>query len=393
MKLKILFLYDFPLWGSGSASFVRNLMLQLAKNHHVGIVCPEKRKFHKDIQQYPVDLFQTPVFVGHPELQKSKKYCELTIQEITELYKSYLDVTLKAIKKFNPDILHVHHVSSITWIAYYIKNLANVKYIVTTHGSCLHNISLDKRYFSLTLDALRKAEIITAVSGDTRAWFLKMFGQEFSKKIRTIPGGVDIKQYPFDRKTKAIDKKYDLKNKKVVLFTGRLISHKGVKYLIKAAKKIKGEVVIIGDGPEKKYLLKLAKELKLKNVHLLGYMSEQESEELKKFYCRADVFVAPSVWEEPLGLTILEAMASKTPVVVTRKGGIPLAVKDGYNGLFVRSRNSNQIAEAVNKLLEDENLRKKMGDNARKIVEEKFTWKKISKKFEYIYQKYTKNSK
>jgi len=393
-KLKVLFLYDFPLWGSGSASFIRNLSRHLLKDHQVGIVCPENRKFHKDIKQYPVKLsqIQIPVFVGHPELGKAKKYCELTTQEITELYKNYLDAVLKAMEEFNPDIIHVHHVSLITWAARYFRSLAGIKYIVTTHGSCLHNISLDRRYYSLTIDALRKAAMITAVSGDTKAWFLKMFGQEFSEKLRTIPGGIDIKRYPCKKETKKTDEKYDLKDKKIVLFTGRLISHKGVKYLVKAAKKIKGDVFIIGDGPEKKYLLKLVKELKLKNVHLLGYMGEQESEELKDFYYRADVFVAPSVWEEPLGLTILEAMASKTPVVVTRKGGIPLAVKDGVNGIFVRPHNSNQIAEAVNKLLENEKLRKKMGENARKIVEQKFTWDKITQKFKHVYQKCANNS-
>ena len=86
-------------------------------------------------------------------------------------------------------------------------------------------------------------------------------------------------------------------------------------------------------------------------------------------------------------------MICNTPVVVTRKGGIPLAVKDGYNGFFVRPRNSNQIAKAVNKLLEDEELRNKLGANARKTVEEKFDWEKISQKFLRIYKKYINKEK
>ena len=79
---------------------------------------------------------------------------------------------VKAIEEFKPDILHVHHVSLITWIAYYIKNLANVKYIVTTHGSCLHNISLDRRYFSLTADALKGAKMITRPSLISNTFFV-----------------------------------------------------------------------------------------------------------------------------------------------------------------------------------------------------------------------------
>jgi len=86
-------------------------------------------------------------------------------------------------------------------------------------------------------------------------------------------------------------------------------------------------------------------------------------------------------------------MAAKTPVVATRKGGIPLLVKQGFNGFFVRPRNSAQIARAVNKLLENDELRKKMGENARKTIEEKFTWKKIVLKFHRLYKKVGKNNK
>ncbi|MEK7450321.1 MAG: glycosyltransferase family 4 protein, partial [Patescibacteria group bacterium] len=100
-----------------------------------------------------------------------------------------------------------------------------------------------------------------------------------------------------------------------------------------------------------------------------------------------------SVWDEPLGLVILEAMSCQTPVVVTRKGGIPLAVKEGYNGFFVRPRNSSEIVEKVNKLLDNHSLRLKMGQNARKSVEEKFSWELIGRKFEYLYEMYGKKEK
>ena len=116
-------------------------------------------------------------------------------------------------------------------------------------------------------------------------------------------------------------------------------------------------------------------------------------EELIEFYYRADIFVAPSVVEEALGLTILEAMASKTPVIATRRGGIPMLVKHGYNGLFVKVRNSKEIASACNKLLEDDELRKKLGENARKTVEEKFTWGKTAQKFHRLYKKIGRNGK
>lgn len=384
--MKILFLYDFPLWGSGSGTYIRNSIQELVKlNHKIGIVCPEERRFLADkIKQYRVKPPQIPVFVDHPELKGAKRYSELSDREINEIYKSYLDTILEAVSNFGPDLIHVHHLSLISWVARYVNAIKKVKYLITSHGSCLYGLLSDRRYFPLSEDAVRQAKAITVVSGDSRSKFLKMFGKGYTKNVHVVPGGVDMNLFPAQLNTSALDKKYKLEEKKVVLFTGRLISHKGARYLVNAAKDIKGEIFLLGEGPEKQYLLGLIAQKQLKNVHLVGYLSGQD---LINFYYRADVFVAPSVWDEPLGLTILEAMAAKTPVVATRKGGIPLLVKQNFNGLFVRPRNSRQIAGACNKLLENDELRKKMGEAARKTIEEKFSWKKISLKFHRLYRK------
>ena len=90
--MKILFLYDFPLWGSGSGTYLRNLITQLLKlNYKIGVVCPEERRFlGEKIKQYRVSFSQIPVFVGHPELKGAKRYSELSEREITNIYKSYL---------------------------------------------------------------------------------------------------------------------------------------------------------------------------------------------------------------------------------------------------------------------------------------------------------------
>lgn len=386
--MKILFLYDFPLWGSGSATYLRDLISELVKlNHKIGIVAPDERRFLEEkIKQYKVPLPQVPVFAGHPELKGSKRYSELSEREITEIYKNFLDTSLEAVSNFGPDLIHVNHLFLISWVARYIKALKGIRYIITCHGSDLYAILKDKRYFSLTIDAVNGAKAIIANSGDTRIKFLNAFGKHLEKRVKVIPGGVNLTTFPPKKENhqSALNEKYNLKDKKLVLFVGRLISHKGAKYLVRAAKKISCEIFIIGEGPEKEYLASLVAKKKLANVHLLGYVPDHE---LTEFYYRADIFVAPSVWDEPLGLTIVEAMAASTPVIATRKGGIPLLVKEGYNGFFVKARSSKEIAEACNKLLENDELRKKMGENARRTIEEKFTWKIIAKKFDRLYKK------
>ena len=384
--MKILFLYDFPLWGTGSGTYLRNLTQELLKlNHKIGIVAPESRRFlDEKIKQYRVEPPQIPVFVGHPELPGAKRYSELSPREIIDVYKSFLNTAIEAVANFEPDIIHVHHLSLISWVARFISPLRNLKYVLTSHGACLYNILADRRYFSLTDDAARNARAITFVSGDSRSKFIKMFGKNYKKNIHVIPGGVDMSSFPVKLDTSSLDEKYNIKDKKVILFTGRLISHKGVRYLVNAAKDIKGEIFLIGDGPERQYLTSLIAQKQIKNVHLTGYLMGQE---LISFYYRADIFVTPSVIDEALGLTILEAMASKTPVIATRKGGIPLLVKHGVNGFFVKPRNSQDIAATCNKLLDNDELRKKMGENARKTVEERFNWKIIAAKFDRLYKK------
>ncbi|OGK34425.1 hypothetical protein A3F58_01540 [Candidatus Roizmanbacteria bacterium RIFCSPHIGHO2_12_FULL_37_9b] len=142
----------------------------------------------------------------------------------------------------------------------------------------------------------------------------------------------------------------------------------------------------MGDGPERKYLENLIQKYRLTNVHLLGYFS-QKLGELDDFYLRADVYVAPSVWSEPLGLVILESMVHKTPVIVTRKGGVSTIVKDGVNGFLVRPKSSNEIATKVNLLIENEKLRYKMGENAYRTVVQRFNWDKIAGKFYRLYER------
>lgn len=392
--MKIMFLYMFPLWGNGSGAWLRALSAEMVKDgHSVAIVSPEKRKI-EGVTQYLVKPPQMGVFVGNPELPGSKKYEEMNGVELGQIYTSYADTTILAVKEFQPEIVHAFHTAYLPPVARLAKILYGIRFIITTHGSDLHYLNRDKRLIGLIKDAVRVCAMVTANSTFTRRWFLKMFGLEWSRKIRTIPGGVYLSQYARNEENiRLLDKKYNLEGKKVVLFTGRLTEHKGVDILIKAARSINGEIIILGDGPERANLEKLMKQYQSKNVRILGYMSPKEQVNLKTFYSRADVYVAPSTWNEPLGLVILEAMAARTPVIATRKGGVASIVKDGYNGFLVRARNAKEISEKVNLLLENDALRDKMTQRAYETVAARFTWDKIAEKFARIYHRYAFTTK
>lgn len=387
--MKIMFLYMFPLWGNGSGAWLRALATEMVKDgHDVAIVSPEKRKL-PNIKQYLVTPPQMGVFVGNPELPDAKKYEDMNGVELGKIYTTYLDTTLASVKEFQPEIIHAFHTAFLPPVARLVKVLYGIRFVITTHGSDLHYLARDRRLIGLIKDAIAVSALITANSAFTRKWFLQMFGSEWSRKIRTIPGGVYLEEYRRnEEQIQLINKKYNLEGKRVVLFTGRLTVHKGVEFLIKASRQIHGEVLILGDGPERGNLEKLQQNLNVSNVHILGYMKPDEQVNFKAYYARADVYVAPSTWHEPLGLVILEAMAAKTPVVATRMGGISSLIKDGYNGYLVKARSATQIAEKVNLLLDNNSLREKMCQRAYETVATKFTWDKLAESFERIYRRH-----
>lgn len=385
-KPRILMLYDFPITGGGSGAYVKYLALRLKKayRYEIAIAAPDDQIIDPSIPHFSIRLPQIPVFVGRPGLEGAKRYSDLKPFEIAGLYNAFIKGTIKAVEEFKPDIIHVHHVMINAWAARFMRSIYGTKSIMTSHGSCMHAISKDRRYFRLTRDALKAANAITVVSGDTREKLLRTFGRSLSKKTRTIPGGIRLSLFPPDKSVESLRLKFNLKNKKVALFTGRIISEKGVEYLVKAAGRIKGQVIIAGDGPARKKLEEMVSTMNLKNVMLLPFIHNYS--EFIDLYYLADVFVAPSVWDEPLGLTIIEAMAAKTPVITTRRGGVTMAVKEGVTGLFVRSRNSTEIADAVNKLFDNDQLRIRMGEKARLVVASRFTWTKIAQRFDKLYK-------
>lgn len=385
--MKVLYLYMFPLWGNGSGTWLRNLVKNISflnpGEFESIIMAPENRKLNYS-RVKGINPPVMGVFVGNPELPGVRTYASLSTQDHIKIFDYYLTETAKLVERYKPDLIHCFHTAFLPPVVRMMLNFYGIPYIITTHGSDLYYLEEDPRWKSLNRDASYRAKFITANSNFTRDWYRRMYGKEVSRRLRTIPAGVD-NAVDFERDVSWIDKKYKFRHDKMVLFTGRLTEHKGVYYLIAAARKIKAEIVILGDGPEQPYLLELVEKYKLKNVHMLGYFSQRLGK-INDFYLRADVYVAPSVWAEPLGMVILEAMAHRTPVIATRKGGITSIVKDGVNGYLVRAKSASDIVHKVNDLLIDDKLRKKMGIAAYKSVVKSFSWRRVATKFYNLYR-------
>ncbi|MFA4833851.1 MAG: glycosyltransferase family 4 protein [Patescibacteria group bacterium] len=240
------------------------------------------------------------------------------------------------------------------------------------------------------------ADYIQAISNYLADWAKKMGAV---CPIGVVPNGVDINQFSifnFQFSIPEFKKKLGIEeNEKVIITVSRLVEKNGVDDLVKAISELRitnyelpVRLLICGVGEEGKKLKELAKRLAVDNkILFLGYIPYSE---LPKYYAVSDVFCRPSL-TEGLGNVFLEAMAAGVPVIATPVGGIPDFLKDNETGWFCRVKNSESIAEKIKLILDQKNAVsvKNVLDNARKMVEEKYEWDKISKQMDNIFNKIT----
>lgn len=173
-----------------------------------------------------------------------------------------------------------------------------------------------------------------------------------------IPHPVDLEI--FTKKTRD--------NKKVkTLFVGRLIREKGILDILKLAEDFKNvDFVFVGKGDLAEKVINCG----LSNVKYRGFISD--SKELARVYRETDIFISNSYatnkWEELFGISTIEAMASGLAIIATDCVGPREIIKNGENGFLIKQRDYGELRKRFNELIKNKNLRKKLGDNARKSV-------------------------
>lgn len=226
--------------------------------------------------------------------------------------------------------------------------------------------------YPLEVNLIKRANVITVVSNSV-AQELKEYPAQ-NKKIIVMGNGIDNTIF------KPVGKKSE---KKYILFTGRLSYRKGLFDLIECGKYICEKYpdisfMITGSGILSDTLRERINEQGLaKQFKFLGFVTR---EELIKLYQNATLYVLPSHYEG-LPTVLLEAMSCGLPVIATAVSGNLDVITHGKNGILVPPKSPEKIAEAISLLLDDEQMRKKLGENARKTIEENYTWDIISNNF------------
>lgn len=209
------------------------------------------------------------------------------------------------------------------------------------------------------------------------------------KKVRIIPNGInedDFTPIPDGEKFRDM---YDIDGK-MVLFTGRLASNKGLIHLVETMPKVLEDhpdttFVVIGEDEGMRSEIKnRASRLGVEeHLKIIDYIEDYSV--FKASYSAADVFFLPSEYEA-FGIVLLEAMMCGTPCVATRVGGVPEVVSDGETGYLCDYGDTGDFASRISELLEDPKGRKGMGREGRKRVKKKFTWKKVARQVSKVYE-------
>ena len=161
------------------------------------------------------------------------------------------------------------------------------------------------------------------------------------------------------------------RNRGTICFIGSLGQQKNILALLEALKGLPYRIDFIGSGPLSTQLQEAARSNGIK-ANFLGNIPNHELPEILNQH---ELFVLPSLWEG-MPKTLLEAMACGLPVVGTNVSGIKEVIKDGENGLLCDT-DSNSIRQAIIRLMEDEKLRERLGENARKTIEQEFSLEKL----------------
>ena len=183
------------------------------------------------------------------------------------------------------------------------------------------------------------------------------------------------------RQKEAIKRRLEIKSNKVILYVGQLIERKGVKYLVEAFSKLKGEekgagLVLVGDGPQREELMRRCQGVE--DIHVTRII---QPEDLPPYYAIADVFVLPSLYDR-FGIVVSEAMASGLPIIATEKVGASAdLIRDGVNGYVVKDGDVDGLYEALRKILKDPQLPWWMGENSRRMIENEFNLDKMAQGF------------
>ncbi len=287
-----------------------------------------------------------------------------------KIIKAYIK-TKKAIKYFQPDLVHCHSSAAGVYGRLVVRN--KIRTLYTAHGWGFNvGVSWKQKYMAILVEKFlsRYCEKIICVSQFVKDLALK-YKIAPKDKLKVILNGIEL-----------LPEKVFGNNVTEVTFVGRLAQPKEPLLLLQAVSQIKTKinVNVVGSGPKHLELEGYIKNNNLINVKMLGELSREKTLEVLR---KCDIFVLLSKWEG-MPLTILEAMSVGLPVIASNVGGVSEAV--GVNNGILIDNTVDDLKEALQRLLNDLDLRLNMGHEGRSKIKTFFSEEKMFKEINDIYK-------
>jgi glycosyltransferase involved in cell wall biosynthesis len=359
----------FPPCHGGMGNVCFHNALELARlGHDVTVFTLDHgRKDINDPAEFKVERFKTPLIYGDGGIAP-QLLCKLKGFDVFHLHYPFFggaEHVCLASKRGNQKLCITYHmdVEGTNWLKRIIINTYEallLKWIVNS----AHMISAPSKKF-----------LETTKAGLFVPW---------KRYTKTGHGGVDVDRFKPMERDSGLEKKYNIKDKTVILFVGNLIAFKGLHILINAISEIKNDdivLLVIGGGYEEPKYRKQAVDLGLE--HRVIFAGPQSHDgDLPSFYNLGDFLALPSTHSESFGLVALEAMASEKPVIISDLPGPAGIVQDNIDGFIVPVNDSKSLQEKISLLAEDNAVRNKMGKAARKKIIAQYSWKTIALELE-----------
>lgn len=274
--------------------------------------------------------------------------------------------------------------------------------VVLKFGDVSNEFSFRRVWYSYARERIlwKSADAIVSVCGAIKKDLMTYYDIS-GEKIRVVYNGVDAEAFREIPNPELPGQIKGLEGKRIVLYVGHFGLRKGVIFLIRAMKKVVAEVpdsvlVCVGGVPSWlgkadywSFLRRTIDENGLRGkVFLLDRVANSE---LPSYYSNASVFVLASYYEA-MPKVLLEAMSCSRPVVVTKPGGPEEAIESGVSGLLVSYGSSDEIADAVIRILRDDKAARQMGLKARERIEKDFTWNVVARRIGEVYDELLKKA-
>lgn len=301
--------------------------------------------------------------------------------------------------QINYSIVHTNYWLS-AWVGMQLKKTLDIKQVHTYHSlgavkykSVTTIPMIATTRLSTEKAVLESADRIVATSPQEREHMRTLVSQK--GKIDIVPCGTDISHFGSISRVKAREKLAIDPDTRVILYVGRFDKRKGIETLVRAVgqcqirKNNKLKLIIGGgfrpghsDGQEYDRIVDIVNELGLNDITIFpGRLSR---EILPTYYTAADIAVVPSHYE-PFGLVTIEAMGCGTPVIGSDVGGLQFTIKSEETGLLCPPKDDAAFAAAIDRILSQPEWRNKIGTNARKRVEEMFSWDGVASQLSNLY--------